>query len=42
MRYRFFPKKVRRADVIYTLISIPLAWAVLQFYWWVNPELYQN
>jgi len=42
IRFRFFPEKLRRADVIYTLISIPLAWAVLQFYWWFNPNLYQN
>jgi hypothetical protein len=42
IRYRLFPEKVRRHDVIYTFISIPLAWAILQFYWRVNPELYLN
>lgn len=42
IRYRFLPKKVRRADIIYTLISIPLAWAILKFYWWVNPDLYTH
>lgn len=40
IRYRFWPRHWRRADVIYTLLSIPLAWGILRFYWWVNPELY--
>lgn len=42
IRYRFWPRKFRRLDVFYTLLSIPLAWAVFQFYWWVNPEQYQQ
>ena len=40
IRYRFWPDTWRRSDFIYTLISIPLAWAVLKFYWAVNPEQY--
>ena len=42
IRYQILPKKVCRADVVYTLISIPLAWGILKFYWWVNPDLYTN
>ena len=42
IRYRLLPKTWRRADVIYTLLSAPLAWAILKFYWWVNPDLYLN
>ncbi len=42
IRYRMLPRNWRWADIIYTVISIPLAWLVLEFYWWVNPELYQN
>ena len=42
IRYRFWPRFWRKADVIYTVLSIPLAWAILEFYWWVNPELYQQ
>lgn len=42
VRFRFFPDRIRKADIIYTIISIPLAWAILKFYWWVNPDLYQN
>lgn len=42
VRFRFWPKKWRKADVFYTIISIPLAWGFLKFYWWVNPEQYLN
>lgn len=40
IRYRFLPVKKRRADVVYTVLSIPLAWAILQFYWWIHPDLH--
>ncbi len=40
IRYRLLPKKIRGIDVFYTVLSIPLAWAVLQFYWLVNPNLH--
>jgi len=40
IRYRFWPRRFRALDLIYTLISIPLAWAVLHLYFFVvNPEL---
>lgn len=42
IRYRFWPLHWRKVDVIYTVISIPLAWLVLKGYWAVNPELYKN
>lgn len=42
IRYRFLPQVWRRADVIYTLLSIPLAWLVLELYWWLTPDLYRQ
>ncbi|MCP4550023.1 MAG: hypothetical protein GY835_26490 [bacterium] len=40
IRYRFWPKKFRKLDFFYVLISIPLAWAVINFYFFhANPEL---
>ncbi|NNE90305.1 MAG: CPBP family intramembrane metalloprotease [Verrucomicrobiales bacterium] len=38
IRYRFWPKKWRKADIFYTILSIPLSWAVLKFYWLATPE----
>ncbi len=38
--YRFWPRIWRKHDIIYTLLSIPLAWLVLKFYWWATPEQY--
>lgn len=40
IRYRFWPKIWRKADIVYTVLSIPLAWLVLKFYWWATPEQY--
>lgn len=40
IRYRFWPRVRRPADVIYTVLSVPLAWAVLQIYWWLTPTLH--
>jgi hypothetical protein len=37
IRFSLWPRRFRRADVIYVLISVPLAFAILKFYWWVNP-----
>ena len=42
IRYRFLPRVHRRADVLYTALSIPLAWLVLKLYWHLTPELYQQ
>lgn len=42
IRFRFLPRKRWRHDLLYTLISIPLSWAVLKGYWAVNPDLYQQ
>lgn len=36
IRYRFWPTKFRGLDLFYTIISIPLAWALIKFYWWAN------
>jgi len=40
--YRFWPKVWRKHDIIYTILSIPLAWLVLKFYWWATPEQYMQ
>jgi len=40
IRYRLLPRVHRRVDVIYTILSVPLAWLVLKLYWWLTPELY--
>jgi hypothetical protein len=40
VRYRFIPLRWRWADVIYTVLSVPLAWLVLKGYWAVNPDLH--
>ncbi|MEM7699283.1 MAG: hypothetical protein AAF236_12875, partial [Verrucomicrobiota bacterium] len=47
IRYRFWPKRWRRADVVYTILSVPLAWGILSFYSWANlawfdHELFRN
>lgn len=39
IRFRIFPRRFRRADLVYTIISIPLAWGVLKFYWWASPHM---
>ncbi|MDP6461739.1 MAG: hypothetical protein QF819_06685 [Gemmatimonadota bacterium] len=40
IRYRFFPRRIRKLDLLYTAISIPLAWLVIEFYFFhANPEL---
>ena len=33
-------KDFRKIDIFYTVLSIPLAWLILKFYWWVTPEQY--
>jgi len=40
--YRFWPEKWWGIDAWYTLLSIPLAWLVLQLYWHLTPDLYQG
>ncbi|MEM9016718.1 MAG: CPBP family glutamic-type intramembrane protease [Verrucomicrobiota bacterium] len=40
--YRFLPLKWRKADVIYTILSIPLAWVVLKSYEWGNREFFDH
>ncbi len=39
-RWRFWPRPVHRRDVAYTLVSVPLAWAIIELYFFhLNPEL---
>ncbi len=42
IRYRFWPGNFRKIDVIYTILSIPLAWLVLKFYGWANLALFND
>lgn len=42
IRYRLVPVHWRWADVVYTILSVPLAWLILKGYWAVNPELYTH
>lgn len=42
IRYRFWPQKWRKWDIIYTILSIPLAWIVLKGYAWGNLVLFDH
>lgn len=42
IRFRFWPVHWRKQDLIYTLLSIPLAWVVLKSYEWGNREFFDN
>lgn len=42
IRYRFKPLRWRKADMIYTVLSVPLAWMVLRGYEWGNLALFDN
>ncbi|NNF08214.1 MAG: hypothetical protein HKN21_15730 [Candidatus Eisenbacteria bacterium] len=42
IRFQLWPKKFRWLDIFYVAISIPLAWAVIKFYWYVNPFMPQQ
>jgi hypothetical protein len=42
IRYRFWPVRWRWQDIVYTIISIPLAWLVLKGYEWGNRELFND
>ena len=42
IRFRFWPRKWRKQDLIYTILSIPLAWVVLKSYEWGNREFFDN
>ncbi len=40
IRFRFWPRRVHKLDLIYTAISIPLAWGIIRWYFFtMNPEL---
>jgi hypothetical protein len=42
IRYRFWPKIWRKQDIIYTILSIPLAWVVLKSYDWGNRTFFED
>lgn len=39
IRFALWPRKFRWVDILYLLISVPLAYYLLKFYWWVNPSM---
>jgi membrane protease YdiL (CAAX protease family) len=40
LRWRFWPVRFSRRDILYTLISIPLAWGIIEVYFFhLNPDL---
>lgn len=42
IRYRFWPVHWRWQDVVYTILSIPLAWVVLKGYEWGNRAFFED
>jgi hypothetical protein len=42
IRYRFWPVHWRKHDIIYTILSIPLAWVVLKSYEWGNRTFFDD
>ena len=42
IRFRFWPRFWRKHDIIYTILSIPLAWLVLKGYAWGNLVLFED
>lgn len=42
IRFRFWPVHWRKQDLIYTILSVPLAWVVLKSYEWGNQEFFDN
>lgn len=42
IRYRFWPVHWRKQDVLYTVLSIPLAWVVLKSYEWGNRTFFED
>ncbi len=42
IRYRFLPLHWRKADLVYTILSVPLAWLVLKGYEWGNRAFFDD
>ena len=42
IRYRFWPVHWRKQDIIYTILSVPLAWVVLKSYEWGNRTFFDD
>ncbi len=42
IRFRFWPKIWRKQDIIYTILSVPLAWFVLKGYAWGNQFFFDD
>jgi len=42
IRYRFLPLRWRKIDLVYTILSVPLAWLVLKGYEWGNRTLFDD
>jgi len=39
IRFRIVPRRLRKLDLLYTAVAIPLAWGIVTFYFRVNPYL---
>ncbi len=39
VRYRLLPDRLRLRDVLYVLVSVPMAWAGLRLYFMLSPEV---
>ncbi len=37
--FALWPRRFRWVDILYLVISVPLAYFLLKFYWWVNPSM---
>lgn len=42
IRYRFWPSRLRKLDLFYVAISVPLAWGILKWYFQFEGDLHLN
>lgn len=39
VRFQFWPRRFRWIDIIYTLVSVPIAYYGINLYFWINPDM---
>ena len=39
IRFALWPRRFRWVDILYVLLSVPLAYLLLKFYWWIDPNM---
>jgi len=37
--FALWPRRFRWVDILYVIVSVPLAYFLLKFYWWANPSM---